>query len=231
VSATDEAEGAAEEGAEPDEPTDAEAEPDATPEEDVEPADEASTEDASAEEPAEPRARVATVCLGGCSGCHMEFLNIDEGLIDLLADVEIVASHMIVDEKGVPEADIGIAEGVVTNEENVEVAEELREHCDVVVAWGDCAALRGIMSLRNGADPDELVDSVYEDAADEESEAPRGEVPVPALLEDARPLDEFVEVDVHIPGCPPDAEVLAYGIEALLAGEEPAIVEEKLQYD
>ncbi|MEF8881668.1 MAG: NADH:ubiquinone oxidoreductase [Halapricum sp.] len=177
------------------------------------------------------RASVATVCLGGCSGCHMEFLNIDHDLVDLLEDVKIEASHMIVDEKGVPEADIGIAEGVVTNEENVEVAEELRENCDVVVAWGDCAALRGIMSLRNDQDADEMIDEVYENKADDESAAPRGDVPVPALLEDARPLDEYIDVDVYIPGCPPDAEVMAYGIEALLEGEQPEIVEEKLQYD
>ncbi|QSG10315.1 NADH-quinone oxidoreductase subunit B family protein [Halapricum desulfuricans] len=177
------------------------------------------------------RATVATVCLGGCSGCHMEFLNIDHDLVDLLEDVKIEASHMIVDEKGVPEADIGIAEGVVTNEENVEVAEELRENCDTVVAWGDCAALRGIMSLRNDDDPDEMIDEVYLDKADEHSESPRDDVPVPALLEDARPLDEYIDVDVYIPGCPPDAEVMAHGIEALLEGERPEIVDEKLQYD
>jgi NAD-reducing hydrogenase small subunit len=178
------------------------------------------------------RTTVATVCLGGCSGCHMEFLNIDHGLVDLLDDVEIKASHMIVDEKGVPEADIGIAEGVVTNEENVEVAEELRENCDVVVAWGDCAALRGIMSLRNYQDSDEMVEETYEGKADAESAAPDGETDaVPALLSDARPLDEFIDVDVYIPGCPPDAEIMKYGLEALVNGEQPEIVDEKLQYD
>lgn len=180
---------------------------------------------------ADDRATVATVCLGGCSGCHMEFLNLDHDLVGLLEDVRIEASHMIVDEKGVPEADIGIAEGVVTNEENVEVAQELRENCDVVVAWGDCAALRGIMSLRNTEDGEEMIDEVYEGKADDESAAPRGDVPVPALLADARPLDEYIDVDVYIPGCPPDAEVMQYGIEALLNGEQPEIVEEKLQYD
>jgi NAD-reducing hydrogenase small subunit len=176
------------------------------------------------------KTRVATVCLGGCSGCHMEFLNVDHGLVDLLDDVEFEASHMLVDEKGVPEADVGIAEGVVTNEENVEVAEQLREACDTVVAWGDCAALRGIMSLRNEQDRDEILDDTYLDAADGDSEVPSGEF-VPPLLESSRPLDDVIDVDVYIPGCPPDAEVLEYGLEALIEGEAPEIVGERLQYD
>ncbi|MFB6163089.1 MAG: NADH:ubiquinone oxidoreductase [Halococcoides sp.] len=178
------------------------------------------------------RTTVATVCLGGCSGCHMEFLNVDHGLVDLLDDVEFVASHMIVDEKSVPKADVGIAEGVVTNEENVEVAQELREHCDTVVAWGDCAALRGIMSLRNDQDPDAMLEATFEDKADDHSAVPTGEgEAVPRLLQDARPLDEFIEVDVFVPGCPPDAEVMESSLAALARGETPEIAGEALQYD
>ncbi|ERJ05975.1 NADHubiquinone oxidoreductase 20 kD subunit protein [Halorhabdus tiamatea SARL4B] len=178
------------------------------------------------------RTTVATVCLGGCSGCHMEFLNVDHGLVELVEDVDIVASHMIVDEKGVPEADVGIAEGVVTNEENVEVAEELRENCDTVVAWGDCAALRGIMSLRNYQDRDEMLEETFMGEADDESEVPFGDDEgVPELLEEARPLDEFIDVDVYVPGCPPDADVMKESLEALARGETPEIEGEKLQYD
>ncbi|AWB26438.1 NADH-quinone oxidoreductase subunit B family protein [Halococcoides cellulosivorans] len=178
------------------------------------------------------RTTVATVCLGGCSGCHMEFLNVDHGLVDLLEDVEFVASHMIVDEKEVPEADIGIAEGVVTNEENVEVAQELRENCDTVVAWGDCAALRGIMSLRNDQDPEDMLEAAFDGKADEHSEVPTGEGDaVPRLLQDARPLDEFIDVDVFVPGCPPDADVMEASLAALARGETPEISGEALQYD
>ncbi len=176
------------------------------------------------------KVKVGTFCLGGCSGCHMEFLNIDLGLADLLEDIEIVASHMIVDEKGVPECDVGIVEGVVVNDENVEVVEELRKNCDVLVAWGDCAALRGIMSLRNTLDKDEMLEEAFVGKGDAESEVPSDEF-VPALLQQGRPVDEFVEVDVHIPGCPPDADILRYGIESLVKGEMPEIVGEKLQYD
>ena len=36
--------------------------------------------------------RVATVWLGGCSGCHMSFLDLDERLIDLADKIELVYS-------------------------------------------------------------------------------------------------------------------------------------------
>ena len=36
--------------------------------------------------------RLATVWLGGCSGCHMSFLDLDERLLDLAARVELCAS-------------------------------------------------------------------------------------------------------------------------------------------
>ena len=46
--------------------------------------------------------RLATVWLGGCSGCHMSFLDLDERLIDLAEAVELVYSP-IADIKKFPE--------------------------------------------------------------------------------------------------------------------------------
>jgi NAD-reducing hydrogenase small subunit len=74
------------------------------------------------------------------------------------------------------------------------------------------------------------MDDTYLEAADGDSEVPSGEF-VPPLLESSRPLDDVIDVDVYIPGCPPDAEVLEYGLEALIEGEAPEIVGERLQYD
>ena len=40
------------------------------------------------------RLRLATVWLGGCSGCHMSFLDLDEWLLDLAARVDVVFSPL-----------------------------------------------------------------------------------------------------------------------------------------
>lgn len=36
------------------------------------------------------RLRIATAWLGGCSGCHMSFLDLDEWLVDLAGKVQLV---------------------------------------------------------------------------------------------------------------------------------------------
>ena len=48
------------------------------------------------------RLRFATVWLGGCSGCHMSFLDLDEWLFELAQKVDVVFSP-VADVKTFPE--------------------------------------------------------------------------------------------------------------------------------
>ena len=41
------------------------------------------------------RLKVATVWFGGCAGCHMSFLDLDEFLIELADQIEIVYSPVV----------------------------------------------------------------------------------------------------------------------------------------
>ena len=71
------------------------------------------------EKKAMERLRLATVWLGGCSGCHMSFLDLDEFLIDLAGKVDLVFSPLI-DAKLYPEhVDAVLVEGAVANEEHL----------------------------------------------------------------------------------------------------------------
>ena len=51
--------------------------------------------------------RVATAWLGGCSGCHMSFLDLDERLIELADKIDLVYSP-IADVKEFPEDFVSI---------------------------------------------------------------------------------------------------------------------------
>src|ERR1041385_8697574 len=85
------------------------------------------------------RLRIATVWFGGCSGCHMSFLDLDEALIDLAQKIHLVYSP-IVDTKEYPKnVDVVLIEGAVCNEEHLELAYRIRARTKVVVALGDCA--------------------------------------------------------------------------------------------
>ena len=77
--------------------------------------------------------KVATVWLEGCSGCHMSFLDLDEGLLDVLSAVDLTVTP-VTDFKdyNFPDATLGIVEGAVANDEQVEIIHKLREKCQVV---------------------------------------------------------------------------------------------------
>ena len=65
------------------------------------------------------RLKLATVWLGGCSGCHMSFLDLDEFLIDLADQADVVYTP-IMDVKEYPEGvDVALVEGAIANEEHL----------------------------------------------------------------------------------------------------------------
>ena len=73
------------------------------------------------------RLRLATVWLGGCSGCHMSFLDLDEFLFDLADRVDVVYSPFI-DAKEYPEGvDVVLVEGAIANVEHLEMIRRVRE--------------------------------------------------------------------------------------------------------
>jgi len=66
--------------------------------------------------------RLATAWLGGCSGCHMSFLDLDERLLILAERAELVYSP-IADVKEFPEdVDVTLVEGAVANVDHLELA-------------------------------------------------------------------------------------------------------------
>lgn len=156
------------------------------------------------------RPRIATVWLGGCSGCHMSLLDLDEKLIDLAARVDLVYSPLV-DVKEYPEdVDAVLVEGAVANEEQLHQIRRIRERTRILVSLGDCAVSGNVTALRNplgSAGP--VFNRGYASTA------------VPALLDRVLPVHEVVPVDVYLPGCPPAPELIGQVLEDLLAGRAP----------
>ena len=166
------------------------------------------------------KARLATVWLGGCSGCHMSFLDLDEWLFDL-ADVADVVYSPIMDTKEYPAGvDIVLVEGAVTNSDNLEMAHQLRANSRVVVSFGDCAVTGNVTALRNPfGEPAAMLERVYVKAPDRHGVLPDAAGIVPDLLPQAQPLHQVIEVDVYLPGCPPSAERIKAAVQQLLDGD------------
>ena len=95
------------------------------------------------------RLKFATVWLGGCSGCHMSFLDLDEWLIDLAQRIDVVYSP-VADIKEYPEnVDLVLVEGAVANEENLHMIQKVRARTKTLIALGDCAITGNVTALRN----------------------------------------------------------------------------------
>lgn len=156
--------------------------------------------------------RIATVWLGGCSGCHMSFLDLDERLLELAQLADVVFTP-IADSKAFPEnVDVTLVEGAVANTDHVEMLLHVRERTRVLASLGDCAITGNVTALRNVYPVEAVLKRSY-------GTPPEAEGVVPRLTERVAPLHHVVRVDAYVPGCPPDADRIWQSLLALLAGQ------------
>lgn len=169
-----------------------------------------------------PKPRIATVWLGGCSGCHMSFLDIDERLIELADKMDLVFSP-IVDVKAFPSGvDATLVEGAVANTDYADMARLVRRNSRYVVAFGDCAVTGNVTAMRNPIPVEQVLSRAYVDLADVTPQIPREYPTIAELLPTARPLHEVIAVDAFLHGCPPSADDIWFAVGELLAGRLPA---------
>ena len=165
--------------------------------------------------------RVATVWLDGCSGCHMSLLDMDERLLELAGKMDLVCSPYV-DQKEFPEnVDVTLVEGAVSSNEDLEKIHLIRSRTRVLVSLGDCAVTANIPSMRNPFSAQSVLDRAYVENVTFLPGAPKEGVPT--LLPQARPIHEFVNVDVFVPGCPPSADTIYTVISELLEGRVPEL--------
>jgi len=175
--------------------------------------------------------KVATGHFTGCFGCHMSLLDIDERIIDLVELVEFDKSPINDIKRFSGPVDIGIIEGGVSNDENVEFLRQFREHCKILIAIGACALNGGVPSMRNTVPLKECLEEAYLNGPTVSGGVIPNDPDIPNLLDRVYPVHEVVKVDYALPGCPPSADTLWAAITALLSGEEPALPYELIKYD
>jgi NAD-reducing hydrogenase small subunit len=176
------------------------------------------------------KAKVATVWLDACAGCHMSFLDIDEAIIQIAELVEFTRSP-ITDIKEFTPVDVGIVEGAVGNEDEEKVLKELRQNCKILMAWGDCACFGGIASMRNLFEKEEILHRSYVDSESTGKGKSPSSKDIPPLLDRVKRVDEVVKVDCYVPGCPPSPQAIKYALEELLAGRIPILPSEVMRFD
>ncbi len=165
------------------------------------------------------KVKVATVWLDGCSGCHMSLLDMDAAIISLARKIDIVYGPLVDAQEFPEEVDVTVVEGAVSSSDDLKKIEKIRARTQYLISLGDCAVTGNVPGMRNSVPVNKLLHRVYIDGAQEGKTIPNGRLP--ALLKNARPVREFVKVDLALPGCPPPSKTIATVITDLLEGRKP----------
>lgn len=183
--------------------------------------------------------KVAFYWCASCGGCEESVVDLAEGLLAVAEAVDIVFWPVAMDFKkedvealGDREVVASFINGAVRTSEQEEMAKLLRRKSQVVIAYGSCAHMGGIPGLANQFSRDEILKFVYDESPSTKNVA--GVRPLPLYGENGggvrlprfdvavRALDQVVDVDYYLPGCPPTPALLQGAVEALLSGKLPA---------
>ena len=168
--------------------------------------------------------------LNACSGCEISILNIGDALVGLLPELEFVHMTALVDHKffgqlgdgtamDIPEAVVGIVSGGVRNVEMKHELEEIRKKVKFLISLGSCACYGGVPAQANMWKNEEVFEKVFRHCVTTEPAPDPKDPSVPAWTPTCAAVDEVVNVDIYIPGCPPHPDWIAEAITALLEGK------------
>lgn len=165
------------------------------------------------------KVRVGTIWLDGCSGCHMSFLDMDERLVELSQYMDVVYSPYV-DAKEIPtDIDLFIVEGALSTDHDIKIIKEIRKNSKLILALGDCAVTGNISAMKNLFGTEAVLEKGYFDLADENKGQYPSEV-VPTLLDKVIPLNEAIDVDYFVPGCPTPADAIYEVIKAIIENRD-----------
>ncbi len=176
--------------------------------------------------------KISSDWMAGCAGCHMSLLDIDERIVKIaeLADIRgtPITDLKEPDDSGV---DVGILEGGINNTANEEVALRMRSRSKILVALGDCAVFGGVPAMRNFFTLEESLRRAYIETESTDAEGMIPNDPELCRPTKVRALQEVVPVDVFVPGCPPDADVIYFVLSELAQGRIPELKDNLLHWD
>ena len=160
-----------------------------------------------------------------CGGCEIAVLNIHEKILDVDANFDVVFWPVAVDTKykdveAMEDRSILLTlwNGGIRNEENEHMAHLLRRKSKLLIAFGSCANEGCIPGLANLSSTKEIFDTYYETVSTDnpnhirpqfETEMPEGKITIPKFYPVLKTLDQVVDVDYYMPGCPPESHQIA----------------------
>lgn len=184
-----------------------------------------------------PKINLAVYWGAACGGCCVSVLDVHEALFTVIEHANLVFWPIALDIKykdveAMPDGfiDVTLFNGAVRNSENEHMAKLLRKKTKILVAYGSCAHMGGIPGLANFSNREGIFNRVYlesESTVNPDKMLPQqhhrvaeGILELPEFYNDVKTLNQVVNVDYYLPGCPPQTERLVEVFIAIVSGAE-----------
>ena len=177
--------------------------------------------------------KLAIFGAASCGGCDIAIVNIHEHILEVAAVFEIVLWPTIMDGKYSEieamedgEITVTLVSGSMRTDETVHLARLLRRKSKLMVAFGSCASEGCIPGLANLSSRQQILDTAFSTTSTDnpegirpvwEYQAPEGVLHLPEFEPILRTLDQVVDVDYTIPGCPPESKQIWAALQAVVA--------------
>jgi F420-non-reducing hydrogenase small subunit len=182
--------------------------------------------------------KIAFYWAASCGGCEIAVLDLNEKILDVVKIADIVFWPVAIDIKykdveALPDKHIDITffNGSIRNSEQEHMAKLLRQKSKTLVAFGSCAHEGCVPGLANLSDKKEIFEQVYiKDKSNinpqavtpkTQTQVKEGTLRIPEFYDTVKTLDQTVEVDYYLPGCPPPVKLIAAAIDALASKNLP----------
>jgi F420-non-reducing hydrogenase small subunit len=182
--------------------------------------------------------KVAFYWCASCGGCEEAVVDLAEGVLKVVEAVDIVFWPVALDFKrsdveAMADGEIAVAfiNGAIRMSEQEAMAKLLRKKAKLVIAYGACACEGGIPGLANLTEKETILEYAYRLSPSTtdgtgvrpqtHTTVPEGELELPEFYESVKTLDQVINVDYYLPGCPPTPKITLQAIEAILSGKLP----------
>ena len=173
-----------------------------------------------------------------CGGCEIAVLDIDEKILDVIGIADILFWPVAMDFKYKDveamkdnQIDVCFFNGAIRTEEQEHIAKLLRKKSKYMVAFGACAVGGGIPGLANIANRKEVFEVAYLDNPSTDNpkktipktsvKVKEGTLTLPEFYDTVKTLDQTVDVDYYLPGCPPTPDQIMTAVGAIAENKLP----------
>jgi len=173
-----------------------------------------------------------------CGGCEEAVVDLAEDILKVVEAVEIAFWPVALDFKRTDieelkdgELAVCFINGAIRTSEQEEMVELLRRKSQLVISFGSCSHLGGVPGLANLFDSEAIFARVYRGVPSivnpdgitpqEQTNVFEGTVTLPTFRDTVKTLDQTVEVDYYLPGCPPPVNLVQDALMAVLESKLP----------